>query len=214
MSDTLLIVINNYCQYSISPLNLQYKPAKGSHRKALNRVGKYFFLHSKILKMKNLKLLVFILIVGLSTNANAQSNKVKVGESISFKDGKFIVSANGLYKALFSRGYIYIEKINADGSTKETLLSYKLYNDDGRSFFESAYLIVQEDGNLVAYSRGTALWSSDTNGRGGSGTHLQIQNDGNLVLYNGTFYGGDGDALWATGTCGGKENGCGSVGTR
>jgi hypothetical protein len=77
-------------------------------------------------------------------------------------------------------------------------------------------LRVQSDGNLVAYAPGgEAVWASNTAGRGGGSTYLTIQEDGNLVLYNGTWTGmGQGDAIWATGTCGGVKNGCGSVGPR
>ncbi len=45
------------------------------------------------------------------------------------------------------------------------------------------YLVFQNDGNLVFYSRSsqTPLWSSKTDG---SGNRAEFQNDGNLVVYN------------------------------
>ncbi|WIE54484.1 hypothetical protein DEI88_015400 [Curtobacterium sp. MCBD17_003] len=42
-------------------------------------------------------------------------------------------------------------------------------------------LTMQADGNLVLYGNGRALWSSGTNGRGG--TSLAVQADGNAVIY-------------------------------
>ncbi len=84
--------------------------------------------------------------------------------------------------------------------------------------------ILQNDGNLVLYKYGWALWSSGTHGlpikrcimqtdgnlvlydygnnpRWSSGTHrypgswLNIQNDGNVVIYRGI------NPVWATNTC-------------
>lgn len=55
-------------------------------------------------------------------------------------------------------------------------------------------VIVQEDGNLVLYSRAHALWGSGTNGKGAN--LLIMQDDGNLVLYNSSH------PVWATGTNG------------
>jgi hypothetical protein len=64
-------------------------------------------------------------------------------------------------------------------------------------------LRIQNDGNMVAYAPGNeAVWSTGTNGSGGKGTFLKMQNDGNLVLYNGAWYGGNGDAIWSTQTNG------------
>ncbi len=53
---------------------------------------------------------------------------------------------------------------------------------------------MQEDGNLVLYQNGVALWSSQTHGR--SGAWLGNQGDGNLVLYH------NGVAIWNSGTPG------------
>ncbi len=53
---------------------------------------------------------------------------------------------------------------------------------------------MQEDGNLVLYHNGVALWSSQTSGR--PGAWLGNQGDGNLVLYH------NGVAIWASGTPG------------
>ena len=65
-----------------------------------------------------------------------------------------------------------------------------LQSSDGRFRF---YL--QSDGNLVlrVVSNGQSLWSSATNGQGG--TRLNMQSDGNLVLRS-----NGGASLWSTGT--------------
>lgn len=57
----------------------------------------------------------------------------------------------------------------------------------------TAYLVMQTDGNLVEYnSSGSALWASNT--AGNSGATLTLQTDGNLVIYSSS------GALWDTGT--------------
>ena len=43
---------------------------------------------------------------------------------------------------------------------------------------------MQSDGNLVLYDGETALWDSDTRGKGESPYHVIMQDDGNLVLYD------------------------------
>ena len=54
-------------------------------------------------------------------------------------------------------------------------------------------MTLQNDGNLVLYGGGDALWASNTSGKGA--TRLDLQSDGNLVLYTDS-----GDPVWATGT--------------
>jgi hypothetical protein len=56
-------------------------------------------------------------------------------------------------------------------------------------------LAMQPDGNLVLYMGSRALWSTRTNGRGG--TLAVMQTDGNFVVYD-----GHDKALWASGTNG------------
>ena len=64
----------------------------------------------------------------------------------------------------------------------------------GQSLNDAQYqLIMQNDGNLVEYMEGTALWSSGT--AGDAGDYLVMQSDGNLVIYSST-----GIALWNAGT--------------
>lgn len=54
--------------------------------------------------------------------------------------------------------------------------------------------LLQGDGNFVVYGPSGAVWSTGTNGRGG--TTLVMQTDGNLVLYAGP------QPVWASGTPG------------
>jgi hypothetical protein len=53
-------------------------------------------------------------------------------------------------------------------------------------------LVMQSDGNLVLYGYSGALWHSKTHGYPGS--YLVIQDDGNVVIYIGRL------AIWSTGT--------------
>jgi len=53
----------------------------------------------------------------------------------------------------------------------------------------------QNDGNLVLYMGGTALWATGTNGDGGD--RVIMQEDGNLVIYK-----SNGAPVWASGTNG------------
>ena len=56
-------------------------------------------------------------------------------------------------------------------------------------------LNMQNDGNLVVYNNGQAVWSTNTNGRGGF--QAIVQDDGNFVVYN-AFH----KPLWASQTAG------------
>jgi hypothetical protein len=172
--------------------------------------------------MKHLKIafaiMFFCLLEGFNTNLIAQytglPNKIKVGDNgieMEYKNGYKLSSSNEKY----------LVEVNQWGLT----ISSAIYSKDAPpsiterfniKFPESAESVrVLNNGNLVALNKNNdIIWQTGTAGRGGSGTHLQIQNDGNLVLYNGTWYGGDGDALWATGTCDGIINSCGATGPR
>ncbi len=55
-------------------------------------------------------------------------------------------------------------------------------------------LVMQGDGNLVAYAGGGAVWASNTSGRDCGSCFAAFQGDGNLVLY------GPGGPFWASNT--------------
>lgn len=58
------------------------------------------------------------------------------------------------------------------------------------------YVTLQTDGNLLVFDkRKTALWSTDTWGRGPSPHYLVMESDGNLVLYD-----GNGTSTWTSGS--------------
>jgi hypothetical protein len=64
-------------------------------------------------------------------------------------------------------------------------------SDDLLSSDDRYHLVMQGDGNLVLYSPLRALWSSQTQGKGGA--RIVMQGDGNLVMYNTA-----GKAIWST----------------
>jgi hypothetical protein len=157
--------------------------------------------------MKHLKIyfaiLFFSFLGGINAELMAQSNKLKVKDKGVSCKSFTLRSFNGRYELQVESTYIRIL----------SQISGVIWRIDFPSTLETMQVL--DNGNCVAYDvMGNIVWQTGTTGRGGGGTHLQIQDDGNLVLYNGSWYGGDGDALWATGTCGGVVNGCGEVGAR
>jgi hypothetical protein len=71
-----------------------------------------------------------------------------------------------------------------------------LYANESVSSCNGLYtLVMQDDGNVVLYGDGTALWNSQTAGKPGSA--VVMQSDGNFVLYDGA-----GTPLWHAGTHG------------
>ena len=149
-----------------------------------------------MLKKLKIFMVLTIIIASMSFDANCQNNKITAGNELIA-----IGSINGKYSFAFNGGSIEVRTHDSD-------MHMAHWDIGGR------YLVVQKDGNLVAYNKKNGndysdpVWASNTNGRGNSNTELVIQDDGNVVLYC------DGKALWATGTCGGKKNGCHSMGTR
>jgi hypothetical protein len=161
-------------------------------------------IFSKMFNFKSFIILSFALFAFGNILQAQNSNKRTAGQTLGTGEYE-IVSANDKYYAKYENGNIEIRIKNGQSFT-----TFYTFHVGGAS------LKVQDDGNLVAYDDdGTMRTSTGTSGRGGSGTNLQIRNDGNLVLYSGTLNGlGDGDPLWATGTCGGVVNGCGATGPR
>lgn len=69
-------------------------------------------------------------------------------------------------------------------------------NESLSSCSGNVHLTVQNDGNVVLYEGGTAIWASNTVGMGGAGNILIMQSDGNLVLYDNINL--PRNALWAS----------------
>lgn len=75
----------------------------------------------------------------------------------------------------------------------------KLGVGDSLTSKNGAYrLVLQEDGNLVLYAGGDAVWATGTNGR--NAVRAEVQDDGNFVLYT-----DGGEAVWASDTKGAKK---------
>jgi len=90
---------------------------------------------------------------------------------------------------------VAVYPVMARDTLKSSQMLYKgesLKSANGR--FE---LTLQNDGNLVLYEKGKAIWSSETNGK--NAKKLVMQSDGNLVLY------GPNGPIWATNTSGNRN---------
>ncbi|MBK8820625.1 MAG: hypothetical protein IPN49_16640 [Saprospiraceae bacterium] len=68
---------------------------------------------------------------------------------------------------------------------------------NGKIEFNQSKLVLESDGNIRVYCKGTEKWSSNTGGSGGN--VLRMQNDGNLVLYKNNSSQSH-DAVWSSGT--------------
>ncbi len=166
----------------------------------------------------NHTLVIGLMMTAFSGFSQTWAGKLNTTDKYLYPGNDLFVSSNGKGEKVESD---YVLNFNADGN---------LYIKKGGSYGKIIWssntkdknpikLKVQDNGDMVLYNSKeekveTSVWSTGTAGRGGSGTFLKMQIDGNLVLYNGSWTGNDGDALWATGTCGGVLNGCGSEGTR
>ncbi|WP_246070392.1 hypothetical protein [Paenibacillus kobensis] len=179
---------------------------------------------SRSVRMMIACLMLFVFLLPASAFAANQGNYITNANNTSFAKGDYLLSQNGLYKAIWQD----------DGN----FVIYRTYN--GKSMWSSStngkganQFIFQSDGNLVIYSNtkvvyqnvyeyayrfdpftGTyawgwgytlkpvvvttttpvAIWASNTGGTG-AGNTLVMQDDGNLVIYNAT-----GKALWSSGT--------------
>lgn len=75
-------------------------------------------------------------------------------------------------------------------NNESLLVGEHLQFPDGTSI-----LVHQQDGNVVLYNKGNAVWSTNTSGK--ETRNLIMQMDGNLVLYD-----NNNNAIWASGTSG------------
>lgn len=109
----------------------------------------------------------------------------RLGEWQSINIGQSIVSENGVFSFVMqsdSNACIYQKGIQASIWCTRS-------NGTGAQF-----VIMQKDGNLVAYAPGTRpVWQTATQGH--EGTFLLLQNDGNMVIYN-----REGRSIWETST--------------
>lgn len=149
---------------------------------------------------------------------SAGEDKLLPGEAL--KAGQYLLSHSG--------SYIFMVPPQGVPTIFDVLGRKPVYNQDNRGtdqLFSRAFadahadwqiaaLVMQNDGNVVAYDKNNRpLWSLDTHSAGqdygyhvaqGPGNYLRIQDDANLVVYN-----KDGRAVWdkfATGGHGGFYN--------
>src|SRR5215203_33066 len=110
-------------------------------------------------------------------------DRLHADQQLNFDDR--LISANGRAELV----------MQGDGN----LVLYR--TDDGRALWASntwqepvTYTVMQEDGNLVAYSAdGQPYWATNTDGH--PGAWVILQDDANLVVYD-----IDGSPLWASDT--------------
>jgi hypothetical protein len=120
-----------------------------------------------------------------------------------------ISSPNQAYRLIFTAQGLAVIKTQDN----TTIWSVNISGNKGL-----ATLKMQNDGNLVLYSsNNTPLWATDSSNHpessDGEEKYLMLQDDGNLVIYDWDSMSAD-DPMWATGTCGGVANGCGTPGAR
>lgn len=96
------------------------------------------------------------------------------GESLSSSTGKFVLVLQDDGNLVLQQGSDVVWASGTDGLGVDRLA-------------------VQDDGNVVLYAGGDAKWSTGTNAA--SGVRFELQDDRNVVVY-----GGDGSALWSSGT--------------
>lgn len=102
--------------------------------------------------------------------------------------GSFLRSTDGEYALKFGRD-CNLEVVNVDGD--------RLWGTELEGLNDNAFLCVQNDGNMVIYTKESheSLWSTETCQEGlcDQRVRLIMQEDGNLVLYD-----PDCNALWAS----------------
>lgn len=119
--------------------------------------------------------------------SSATGDRITRGKSL--KSGVSLYSPNGRYKLTQQTDGNLVLR-NIAGSSARVIWAS---GTNGRGV---AYVVMQNDGNLVQYTKGGgAVWSTKTNGKGGD--RLVVQNDGNTVIYT-----AGGKAVWATNTKG------------
>ena len=115
---------------------------------------------------------------------------------VQFNLETFLRSNNGNYIARFDNSGEFVLLSNRDGGPRRR--EEKLW---GTKTGGTEWLRMGSDGNLLAGLGGDQKWSSNTGGHQGQGdVALVVQDDGNMCIYAG------GQAIFATGTSGGRSN--------
>jgi len=117
------------------------------------------------------------------------------------KPGDTLVSRNGHWKLSYGTdGSVTLNDTRSGAQmwTAQTLIWSGMRGVRLRPVggYSAGFLVMQGDGNFVAYNSGNAaVWASGSNGKGTAPYRLIVQNDGNVVVYD-----TNGVATWATNT--------------
>ncbi|QRN93218.1 hypothetical protein JRI60_28920 [Archangium violaceum] len=150
--------------------------------------------------------MMFLVAALVSLNASAASYTRSISSPNGLYQGDMLISQNGQYRML----------LQGDGNLVVSRIS-----DNSLVWANYAYgttvVIVQPDGNFVAYNTSTspttAVWNTQTGGKAGTGSTpvtLYLEDNGTLKLYNTS-----GSLIWTTavvqpycgdGVCGFGEN--------
>ena len=127
--------------------------------------------------------------VAVKKVAEVADNTLAMGASLL--PGQFITSNNGQYKFTYQTdANIVLYRVSGGAAL------WAMQTVNGAWGYAPGRLIMQTDGNLVAYdSGGGAKWASNTWNKGVAPYRLVMQNDGNVVVYD-----GNNTATWATNT--------------
>lgn len=110
----------------------------------------------------------------------------KLAEGDRLLPGQSMCSSNGAYCL----------KLHEDGNITVLKGDRTLWESETSNRCSPKHLIMQSDGNLVAYDvRNNPYWASHTCDKGTGPFRLDMQDDGNCVIYQ-----GNGEPTWATDT--------------
>lgn len=132
---------------------------------------------------------LFLVAILMSLNASAASYSTTIYAPNGLYQGDTLISANGKYRLMLQHdGNLVVSRI-ADNAV--IWANYA---------FGTTLVVVQPDGNFVAYNTSTnptaAVWNSGTWGQAGTGpspVHLVLYDDGSLKLWNTS-----GSQIWST----------------
>ncbi len=107
------------------------------------------------------------------------SGMVQLGQQQSLQAGEALYSANGRYQLLLQTDGNLVIYDSVTGTPTQPTAIWQSGTGAGSSGAESLRLTMQDDGNLVLYRGATALWSSQTQGKG---MMLRLSDAGQLEL--------------------------------